>query len=225
MEQKKLFSKATAISVSALLLASNLSASVALAADAAKTEEKAAPISEVVNYSDCEYDYARALQYSMYFYDANMCGTEVEEHNRLPWRGNCHTYDAKVPLQPIDDKGNGVNLSAAQIEKLKPYLDPDGDGCVDVAGGFHDAGDHVEFGMPENYSAATLGWGYYEFREAYKKTGQDDHIEELIRYFNDYLMKCTFLDEDGKVVAHCYQVGDGDIDHAYWESPEVDSMP
>ena len=225
MEQKKYFSKATAVSVSALLLASNMSASIALAADAAKTEEKAAPISEVVNYSDCEYDYARALQYSMYFYDANMCGTEVEEHNRLSWRGNCHTYDAQVPLQPIDDKGNGVNLTAAQIEKLKPYLDPDGDGCVDVAGGFHDAGDHVEFGMPENYSAATLGWGYYEFRDAYKKTGQDDHIEELIRYFNDYLMKCTFLDEDGKVVAHCYQVGDGDIDHAYWESPEVDSMP
>ena len=56
MEQKKLFSKTTAVSVSALLLASNLSASVALAADAAKTEEKAAPISEVVNYSDCEYD-------------------------------------------------------------------------------------------------------------------------------------------------------------------------
>ena len=44
MEQKKYFSKATAVSVSALLLASNMSASIALAADAAKTEEKAETI-------------------------------------------------------------------------------------------------------------------------------------------------------------------------------------
>ena len=52
------------------------------------------------------------------------------------------------------------------------------------------SGDHVKFGMPENYSAATLGWGYYEFRDAYEKTGQNDHIETILRYFNDYLMKC-----------------------------------
>ncbi len=193
---------------------------------AADDEEviKAAPISEVVKDSGLDYDYARALQYSIYFYDANMCGTGVEDNNRLSWRGNCHTYDAQVPLQPMDEKSVGTNLSASFIEKYKDVLDPDGDGCVDVAGGFHDAGDHVEFGMPENYSAATLGWGYYEFRDAYEKTGQADHIETIIRYFNDYLMKCTFRDKDGKVIAHCYQVGDGDIDHAIWESPEVDSM-
>ncbi|MBE6877372.1 MAG: glycoside hydrolase, partial [Ruminococcus sp.] len=169
-------------------------------------------------------NFARLLQHSMYFYDANMCGTEVEENNRLSWRGDCHTYDAAVPLHPIDAKNIGVNLSEDFIEKYKDILDPDGDGCVDVAGGFHDAGDHVEFGMPENYSAATLGWGYYEFRDSYQTTGQADHIETLLRYFNDYLMKCTFRDKDGTVIAHCYQVGDGDIDHSYWQSPEVDSM-
>lgn len=223
MKQKKLLSRVQAAAVSAVVLASCITANVITAADA-QPEQKAAPISEVVNDSGLEYDYARALQYSVYFYDANMCGTEVEEHNRLPWRGNCHTYDAKVPLQPMDAKNVGTNLSEDIIEKYRDILDPDGDGCVDVAGGFHDAGDHVEFGMPENYSAATLGWGYYEFRDAYKKTGQDEHIEEIVRCFNDYLMKCTFRDGDGKVVAHCYQVGDGDIDHAVWESPEVDSM-
>ena len=78
--------------------------------------------------------------------------------------------------------------------------------------------------MPENYAASTVGWGYYEFRDSYVKTGQQDHVETILRYFNDYLMKCTFLDDSGKVIAHCYQVGDGDIDHAYWNSPEVDSM-
>ncbi len=174
---------------------------------------------ENVSAEDVEINFAKALQYSIYFYDANMCGTGVSENNRYSWRGDCHTYDAKLPLD-----SENTNLTDSFISKYKDILDPDGDGCVDVAGGFHDAGDHVKFGMPENYSAATLGWGYYEFRDSYKETGQDDHIETILRYFNDYLMKCTFLDDDGKVIAHCYQVGDGDIDHAYWNSPEIDDM-
>ncbi|MDE5885327.1 MAG: glycoside hydrolase family 9 protein, partial [Oscillospiraceae bacterium] len=179
------------------------------------------PVSAALTERD---NFARLLQHSMYFYDANMCGTNVDENSRLSWRGDCHAYDAQVPLQPMNEKSVGTNLSQDFISKYKEVLDPDGDGCVDVSGGFHDAGDHVEFGMPENYSAAALGWGYYEFRDSYKATGQDDHIETILRYFNDYLMKCTFLDQDGKMIAHCYQVGDGDIDHALWQSPEVDTM-
>lgn len=175
--------------------------------------------SEYVSAEDVEINFAKALQYSIYFYDGNMCGTEVEENNRYSWRGDCHTYDAKLPLDT-----ENTNLSESFISQYKDILDPDGDGCVDVAGGFHDAGDHVKFGMPENYAASTLGWGYYEFRDAYKETQQDDHIETILRYFNDYLMKCTYLDDNGKVIAHCYQVGDGDIDHAYWNSPEIDDM-
>lgn len=177
--------------------------------------------------SGLDYDYARALQYSIYFYDANMCGTEVDENNLLSWRGDCHTYDSKVPMQNcVDGSGyrNGTNLSQTFMDKYKDVLDPDGDGFIDVAGGFHDAGDHVKFGIPENYAAATLGWGYYEFRDSYVKLGQDTHIETILRYFNDYLMKCTFRDKNGEVIAHCYQVGEGGIDHAIWEAPEVDSM-
>ncbi len=169
------------------------------------------------------YNYARLLQHSIYFYDANMCGTEVGENNEYTWRGDCHTYDAQVPLQPMENNV-GTNLSQSFIDQYKDILDPDGDGYVDVAGGFHDAGDHVKFGMPENYAASTLGWGYYEFRDSYVQTGQDAHIETILRYFNDYLMKCTFRDDNGTVIAHCYQVGDGDIDHAYWQSPEIDAM-
>ena len=67
----------------------------------------AKPISEIVEDSGLDIDYARALQYSMYFYDANMCGTEVDENTRLSWRGDCHTYDAHVPMQSMkDDEGN-----------------------------------------------------------------------------------------------------------------------
>lgn len=166
-----------------------------------------------------DVDFARALQYSMYFYDANMCGTEVSENTEYSWRGDCHTYDAKVAMN-----SSATNLSESFLKQYKDILDPDGDGFIDVSGGFHDAGDHVKFGMPENYAASTLGWGYYEFRDSYVKLGQDKHIETILRYFNDYLMKCTFLDSNGDVIAHCYQVGDGDEDHKYWNAPEIDEM-
>ena len=179
----------------------------------------------LANDSGLDYDFARALQYSIYFYDANMCGTDVDENNRYTWRGDCHTYDSQVPLQTMADKQSpGTNLTQSFIDANKDILDPDGDGYIDVAGGFHDAGDHVKFGMPENYAASTLGWGYYEFRDSYVKLGQDDHIETILRYFNDYLMKCTFRDADGTVIAHCYQVGEGGLDHSFWNSPEVDTM-
>ena len=227
MNHKKL----TAAVLSIVTAATSLCAAVPVnAADSEAEQEFCPPISEIVNDSGLDIDYARALQYSLYFYDANMCGDTVEKESRLSWRGDCHTYDAHVPMIEWDGLTNktskgGTNLSASFMAKYKDVLDPDGDGTIDVAGGFHDAGDHVEFGMPENYTAATLGWGYYEYRDVYKKLKQDDHIETILRHFNDYLMKCTFLDESGTVIAHCYQVGDGNIDHAIWNSPEVDSMP
>ena len=169
--------------------------------------------------SEVEKNYAKLLQYSMYFYDANMCGTGVNDNNRYKWRSNCHTYDAQLPL---DSKN--TNMTDSFIKENIAALDSDGDGCVDVSGGFHDAGDHVKFGMPEAYSGSTLGWGYYEFKDEYVETEQDDHIETILRYFNDYFMRCTFRDDNGDVVAFCYQVGDGDIDHAYWNAPEADEM-
>ena len=49
------------------------------------------PVTAAVTDSAGDYNYAKALQYSIYFYDANMCGTEVGEHTRLSWRDDCHT--------------------------------------------------------------------------------------------------------------------------------------
>ena len=178
------------------------------------------PLSTInVNAATLEYNYAKALQLSQFFFDANMCGTGVDENGLYEWRTDCHTYDAKVKLDSTN-----TNMSDSFISANKSVLDPDGNGTVDVSGGFHDAGDHVKFGMPEAYSGSTLGWGYYEFKDQYKATGQDTHAKTILRYFNDYFMKCTFLDSSGKAIAFCYQVGDGDIDHAYWQAPEKDTM-
>ncbi|MBN2737384.1 MAG: glycoside hydrolase family 9 protein [Spirochaetales bacterium] len=173
----------------------------------------------LANGGGIEVNFAKALQYSQFMYDANMCGTGVDENSLYKWRSNCHTYDAELPL---DSKN--TNMSDAFISRNKAILDPDGDGFLDVAGGYHDAGDHVKFGMPEMYSASTLGWGYYEFRDAYAATQQTSHIETILRYFNDYFMKVSYLDDSGKLIAFCYQVGDGDVDHAFWQAPENDEM-
>jgi hypothetical protein len=162
------------------------------------------------------FNFAEALQKSLYFYDAEKCGEEAgyDKGGRLEWRGSCHEGDAKIPLK-------NTNLSAAFLEKYKNIIDPDGDGTVDVHGGFHDAGDHVRFGLPQSYSAGTLGWGFYEFRDSFKAIGEEQHMIDILKYFTDTFLRCSFLDEDGKLIAFCYMVGEGDADHTYWGPPEL----
>ena len=149
---------------------------------------------------DVEYNYAKLLQESLYFYDANMCG-DLEGTCGLSWRGNCHTYDKNVTTTI-----NGVTYK------------------VDVSGGFHDAGDHVKFGLPQGYAATMLGMSYYQFPDAYTSTGQTAHLQAITDYFCDYFKRCTVYDSSGKVVGFCYQVGDGNTDHGVWRAPEGQTM-
>lgn len=129
--------------------------------------------------------------------------------------------DGDGGLSAAEGLYEGVNMSAEFIEANRKYLDPDGNGTLDLTGGWHDAGDHVKFGLPGSYSASTVGWGYYEFREDYIEMGLQKHIEDEMRWINDYFMKVTFLDDDDNVVAYCYQVGEGNNDHNYWCAPEL----
>ena len=93
-----------------------------------------------------DYDnFAKALQYSLHFYDANMCGPDVEDNSRFRWRANCHTYDSAVPLIAMDmdvpiKERVGTNLSEAFIKEHYDILNTGTeDGTVDVSGGYHDA--------------------------------------------------------------------------------------
>ena len=128
-------------------------------------------------------DYARLLQHSLYFYDANMCGSDVNSKCGLSWRGNCHTND-------------------------------------EVPGGFHDAGDHAMFGLPQGFTASTLGWAYYEFPDAFDETGQTDHLKMITDHFCDFFKRSTKLNGD-TVTNFLYQKGDGTVDHSYWGPPEA----
>lgn len=86
---------------------------------------------------------------------------------------------------------------------------------LDLTGGYHDAGDHVKFGLPQAYTAAVLGWSYYEYKDSFASSGSKDKMLATLKYFTDFLLKChpnenTFY----------YQVGDGQADHTYWDAPE-----
>lgn len=146
--------------------------------------------------TDVEYNYAKLLQESLYLYDANMCGSDVSVKSEFSWRSNCHTEDAKTTY-------NGKT--------------------VDVSGGYHDAGDHAKFGLPQAYSATVLGLAHMEFAEAFADTATEAHYKRIMDRFVDYFERCTVLGSDGSVKAFCYQVGDGNVDHGYWGAPEKQS--
>ncbi len=127
-------------------------------------------------------NYAKLLQYSLYFYDANMCGSDVESVGALSWRGNCHTSD-------------------------------------EVPGGFHDAGDHAMFGLPQGYTAMTLGWTYYEYKEDFDSLGLTAHFKKISKHFTEFFKK-SVKKNGNNVSSILYQKGNGDQDHAYWGPPE-----
>ena len=151
------------------------------------------------NYSDIEYNYAKLLQYSLYMYDANMCGTDVGESSLHDWRNDCHTFDTTTYT-----RNDGQTVT------------------VNVTGGYHDAGDHVKFGLPEAYAGFVLGMSYDTDKASYEAAGQVGHLKTITSRFADYLYRCAVLDANGNVEAYCVQVGQGGggYDHGYWGAPE-----
>jgi len=180
--------------------------------------DKTFPDPDSFSYDDVTVDFARGIQYTLSFYDANKCGKRT---GLLEWRADCHMEDEHIPLKQYGSDFKGVNVSDAWIAEHIDILDPDGDGCLDCEGGMHDAGDHVKFGLPGSYAASTLGWGYYEFRDSYIKTGNQEHVEYILHAFCDFYLKGLYYDTDGSVLAFVYQVGEGNIDHNYWLCPDL----
>jgi hypothetical protein len=131
------------------------------------------------------FDYSTAFRDSILFFDANKCGK-----------------DAGVDNYFSDWRG------ACHIEDGK-------DVKVDLTGGFHDAGDHVKFGLPQGYAAAILGWSLYEFRDVFDSTGNTKKMLSTLKYFTDY-----FLKSHPNANTFYYQLGEGEEDHKYWDAPE-----
>ena len=125
-------------------------------------------------------NYAKLLEYSLYFFDCNMCGANTD--CAIQWRGACHTSD-------------------------------------EVVGGYHDAGDHAMFGLPQGYAASTIGWAYYEFPDAFKQAKQETHFKTIFKHFTEFFKKSVKMSGD-TVTSFLYQKGSGVTDHQYWGAPE-----
>ena len=93
----------------------------------------------------------------------------------------------------------------------------------DLTGGYHDAGDHVKFGQPMAQTMSTLAWGGIEYQKAYQQMGQWDELLDAVKWGTDYFLK-AHVSENGKTQALYVQVGDGNLDHAYWGAPETMTM-
>jgi endoglucanase len=200
----------------ALAVAGGLAAALVSAVPAASARALALPDTP-------GYSLPLALQESLYFYDAQKSGpSRTAGDQPLSWRGDDAPSDSCVPLQPMSNNV-GTNLSASFIAANKAVLDPGGTGCLNLSGGFHDAGDTVKFGLPQTYAAAVLGWGMYEFPQAYTATGTWNHAMDEMKWFSDYFLRSTFLNSAGQVVAFAYQVGSGSVDHSYWGPSELES--
>ncbi|MBN2339984.1 MAG: glycoside hydrolase family 9 protein [Deltaproteobacteria bacterium] len=166
----------------------------------------------------------KALQMALWFFNVNKSGENVYCTD-VQWRGDAHLSDAHIKLK--SGAPDGVNMSDAFIAEHIDVLDPDGDGEVDVSGGYYDAGDYIKFAMTTGYMASTIAWAMYEFPESFRLTSLEDEALTQIRWAADYFMKNTFIENHsnspdyGKVIAYAHQVGAA-VDHECgWMPPEL----
>ena len=155
------------------------------------------------------YSLPLALQESLYFYDAQKPGpARTDGDQPLDWRGDDAPSDSlRAVAADGEQRGHQPVRRFHFLQRLR--AEPSGTGCLNLSGGFHDAGDTVKFGLPQSYAASVLGWGMYEFPQAYTGTGTCNHAMDKMKRFSHYFLRSTFLNSSGQVVAFSYQVGQG----------------
>ncbi|GAB3892327.1 hypothetical protein GCM10029964_066940 [Kibdelosporangium lantanae] len=90
---------------------------------------------------------------------------------------------------------------------------------LDLTGGFYDAGDHVKFGLPFEFSMTMLAWGAVENTDAYQRSGQLAYLRANLKWGDDWLIKAH---PQPNVLYG--QVGKGDDDHRWWGPAETMAM-
>ena len=158
--------------------------------------------------SSSESGYGAALELSLLFYEANRSGDLNEATNRVSWRGDSGLRDGR----------DGVYFGDVAAENLQNGL------SLDLSGGYHDAGDHVKFGLPLASTLSTLAWGGLSFRKGYVAAGQLEELLDTVRWGTDYLLKAHGTNKRGRTSFFVAQVGDGEADHALWSAPEDQSI-
>ena len=153
-------------------------------------------------------DYDAALDLSLRFYEAQRSGDLDEASNRISWRGDSGLRDGQ----------DGVYFGGEAPQNLQAGL------TLDLSGGYHDAGDHVKFGLPLASTLSTLAWGGLSFRAGYEAAGQLDELLAAVRWGTDYLLKAHGTRADGSTSYFVAQVGNAANDHAQWSAPETQTI-
>ena len=159
--------------------------------------------------------YAEALKFAFYFWDANQCGADAAD-NGFTWRSGCHTYDEQCSFS------NCVNLNGEAKSLIKAQNG--GHDYVDLSGGYHDCGDHIKYQTTMGFGGSSIGLSYYMHPEVFKNAGVENHAKYIMKEMSEYFIRCTVLNNSGEVAAFCYLVGD-ESDHNYWGSPEKQPGP
>ena len=69
------------------------------------------------------------------------------------------------------------------------------------------------------FTTTALAWGMISYSDGYSRAGQTDYGKAAVRWATDYFLKAHTGDYE------LYgQVGDGNVDHAYWGRPEEMTM-
>ena len=108
-KEHPLFKKAAAAAVSAVMAA---------------TSAVTVAFPSVVSAADANLDldnYARLMQYSLYFFDANYCGEGAGEKSHFSWRDDCHKDDA-YSLGGFHDAGDGILCATKQPPRSQRYF-------------------------------------------------------------------------------------------------------
>lgn len=96
---------------------------------------------------------------------------------------------------PLTDK---MLFSAGRYPKNSPvkFRGDSGleDGVVDnkldgLVGGFYDSGNNIKFTFPTAYTITLLSWSVIEYHPKYADMNELDHVEDIIRWGTDYLLK------------------------------------
>jgi len=90
-----------------------------------------------------------------------------------------------------------------------------------VPGGWYDAGDYLKLNFPMAPSVGLNAWGLLEFKSAYKANSQRKNALRNLKVAANYLASCL----DPKTGQYVGQIGDPNIDHAYWGRPEEQGGP
>ncbi|KAI9066402.1 glycoside hydrolase family 9 protein [Trametes sanguinea] len=90
-------------------------------------------------------------------------------------------------------------------------LDDGSDVGLDLSGGYYDAGDYVKYTFPLSFTLMSICWGALDSGRGYDLANQTAYLDDMLRWGLDWLVKAHPSPNTLFV-----QVGDGNLDNAYW---------